>query len=107
MCQCGQLERPGFLLEAASDQGRIQGRWQFPDQTVLAAARRVVNQELHDHSLRQRQHQRLPVAAGEPGRPVAQGAGVAAGGVRRDRFRQEFTDRVRRARIQRRRIQHG
>ena len=65
-----------------------------PDQTTLALALDVVDQELDHHGLGDRQGEFDAEAALMPAGPVAQGGGIAAGGVGRGRFSEQLANRI-------------
>jgi hypothetical protein len=70
-------------------------------------ARRVVDDELHDHGNRHRQRQRAAIASRKPGAPVAHGRFIGGPGVLGLALADEFARRGLGQRREPRRIEHG
>lgn len=82
-------------LEASDHQGLVHGWWQFPCQFAVGrAALYVIDHELQHGRFGYRQGQLDAVARRMPASPVAQSAGVAAGGVLGRGFGQQLADRI-------------
>jgi len=86
----GKLPGADRSLQSRRDEHLIDSRRQFPGHPSFAAESDVVDDELHDDCLADRQSEFDAVAGAMPARPIAQSASVAARGVRGGRFRQQL-----------------
>jgi len=91
----GQGPRAEFGLEPGGHQRLVDGRRQLPGQRTLGrSTHQMVDRKLQHRGFGHWERQRGAVARHVPAGPVAQGGGVAAGGVRRGRFGQQFPDGI-------------